>query len=378
MARKMVLVTADGSSPILTEDKAHNELQLQKQLVETPGLIPIEEFGWDGPLMVIGRETQLASGAVDLIGVARSGEILIAEFKTGPKNPDFRHALAQAIDYGADIWQMDLSTFEASVALSYFKSAHCPIDAPAKQATSLVAAADATWPDWSDEERTQFLARVTKALETGAFHFAVVAQRFTPPMIDSARYLNEIGGRASFYLVELIRFTDGSTDAFEARTVLKPSPSASSSKGAIEHHDRQSFLDVESDEDRRELLGGLFDYLDALGFSIFWGTTGVSIKLSAGEGGGNLSVGWIHPTGVTGWMGLTDLTLGVDVSSATKFPLLAEALQRYTTDAASIRGGEPAKAKSLDATIFDTDATAANLDQIKRCLAELAAAASAI
>jgi hypothetical protein len=101
--RRMVLVTEDGASPVLDEVAAHDELQLQSRLARNPDLIPIEEFGWGGPLLVVGRETTLPSGSVDLIGVARSGEVLVAEFNTGPQNPDSRHALAQALDYGSDL-----------------------------------------------------------------------------------------------------------------------------------------------------------------------------------------------------------------------------------------------------------------------------------
>jgi hypothetical protein len=89
MPRRMVLVTPDGMSPVLDEVAAHDEAQLQQRLTANPDVIPIEEFGWTGPLMVVGRETTLPSGAVDLIGVARSGEILIAEFKTGPRTRTF-------------------------------------------------------------------------------------------------------------------------------------------------------------------------------------------------------------------------------------------------------------------------------------------------
>lgn len=84
MPRKMVIVAGDGSTPVLAEVEAHDEQQLQARLTENPDLIPIEEWGWSGPLMVVGRETSLPSGAPDLVAIARSGEVLVAEFKTGP------------------------------------------------------------------------------------------------------------------------------------------------------------------------------------------------------------------------------------------------------------------------------------------------------
>lgn len=100
MARKMVVLTRDGSTPVLEEVPATNEAELQQRMTANPDLIPIEEFGMAGPLMVVGKETSLASGAIDLVGLSRGGDIVLIEFKTGPQNPDFRHALAQAVDYG--------------------------------------------------------------------------------------------------------------------------------------------------------------------------------------------------------------------------------------------------------------------------------------
>ena len=69
---------------MLTEILAEDEAQLQELMKENPDLLPIEEFGMTGPLMVVGRETTLPSGAVDLIGISRSGDLLPIEYKTGP------------------------------------------------------------------------------------------------------------------------------------------------------------------------------------------------------------------------------------------------------------------------------------------------------
>ena len=123
-----------------------------------------------------------------------SRQILVAEFKTGPKNPDFRGALAQAMDYGADLWGMSYDEFETTVALQYFGGAYCPNGAPSRHAGSLFDAAEATWGDsWPEEDRSQFCERVRVALDAGRFHFAVVAQRFTSTMERTAEYLNSTG-----------------------------------------------------------------------------------------------------------------------------------------------------------------------------------------
>lgn len=125
MARKILLIDSQGRRPVLTEVAAENELVLQTLLRDTPDLLPIDELGISGPLMVVGRETILASGAVDLVALGRGGDLVIVELKTGPQNSEFRAALAQAVDYGADLWGMSLEEFESTVAVRYFRGTHC-------------------------------------------------------------------------------------------------------------------------------------------------------------------------------------------------------------------------------------------------------------
>jgi hypothetical protein len=138
MPRKVLLVTTD-ETPLLDEVLADDEAQLQEKLMMNPSLLPLEELELDGPMMVVGRETSLPSGQVDLVGLAKSGDLLIVEFKTGPQNSDFRHALAQLLDYGAHFWRMSLETFENSVARTYFLSNRCPKDSPVYSKSSLPA-----------------------------------------------------------------------------------------------------------------------------------------------------------------------------------------------------------------------------------------------
>ena len=85
---------------------ADSEHELQTVLLNHPQLIPADDLGLDGDLLVVGRETTLASGSIDLVCLSKAGEVVVVEFKTGPQNPDFRHALAQVIDYGSDLWKL--------------------------------------------------------------------------------------------------------------------------------------------------------------------------------------------------------------------------------------------------------------------------------
>lgn len=119
----MVMVRLLGDATELLSEIETQEKPLQLLVRDHPDLLPIDEFGMQGPLLVVGREISLASGSVDLVAVARSGELLVVEFKTGPQNPDFRAVLAQLMDYGSDLWEMTLAAFEQAVAVRFFNSA---------------------------------------------------------------------------------------------------------------------------------------------------------------------------------------------------------------------------------------------------------------
>jgi hypothetical protein len=135
MARR-ILMRREDQAVELVERMADSEAELQDVLRRAPNLVPIDDLGLDGPMMVVGRETALPSGRVDLLGLTPAGDVLVIEFKTGPNNPDYRHALAQLLDYGADLWRMDLEVFEATATVSYLATDHCPIGDPARGATS--------------------------------------------------------------------------------------------------------------------------------------------------------------------------------------------------------------------------------------------------
>jgi RecB family endonuclease NucS len=122
MPRKIVVGTEGGEFPVLVEALADDEAQLQELVKTNPDLIPVEEFGMTGPLLVVGRETTVPSGAIDLVALSGGGEVLIVEFKTGPQNADFRHTIAQLLDYGAHLWELSLHDFENQVAIRFFTS----------------------------------------------------------------------------------------------------------------------------------------------------------------------------------------------------------------------------------------------------------------
>lgn len=346
----MVVIQTNGCAPVLTES-AVLEVTLQEQLKAHPELVPIEEFGLEGPLMVVGRETALASGSADLVALSRRGDLVLVEFKTGPQNPDFRHALAQLLDYGADLWSMTFANFDQAVAIRYFRSQHCPPDSPTKNANGLLTAAAATWPGIEAAELEQFTDRLTNALRRGAFHYVVAAQRFVPAMEATVAYLNSAMPDSSFYLVELVCFEGDGVWAYEARTVAKPAKQTTTSASAPTTSEND-FLASVIDDAYREALRHLLDFCRELELRFAWGTKGTSIRLLTPYKAEPVSIAWLFPSGGLGWMGLSDVTLGYDTSAISKVPELVKPTADYVEKVSTIPQGVAAKPAPISGSTF--------------------------
>ncbi len=303
----MVVSTVEGAKPILIETLATNEFELQELMKGNPDLLPIEEFGLLGPVLVIGRETTLASGAVDLICLTRGGEILVIEFKTGPQNSDFRHALAQLIDYGAQIWRLKYSEFEKAVAVQFFSSPNCT-DTRIKGKHSLYEAAKEIWHDITEEEFSSTKEAVGSQLESGSFWYILAAQRFTPTIQNAIDYMNNIAPGTRFFAVELVKFDGAGLTAYESRTIIKPEPTAIKTKSIL---DEIRFLEQVDDATYRLALQDFFVVCRGLHYEINWGTVGCSIRMP-NPFGPPASVAYLNPPGKSGFSGFTDVTLGVD------------------------------------------------------------------
>jgi hypothetical protein len=309
MARKLVIELPDGSRQMLEQVPAEHELQLQEKLKQHPELLPLEDLGLVGPAVVVGRESTLDSGRVDLVLLGNGGDLALVEFKTGPQNPDFRECLAQLLDYGSDLWGMTLEDFETRVAQRYFNGTHCP-PGTVRPGTSLDEVLSKEWGPTVDDA-VDWRERLQAQLRDGSFHYVAVAQRFTAPVLRTLQYLNSAMKSSRFSAVELVRFAGANHTAFEARLVAAAEPlKGVTGTGKIALAGVDDLIATITDDDYRHHLQDLFDALVSLdGLTVFWGTTGCSLRVAV-PNRGPLSIGWVFPPGPPRWMGLTDLTLG--------------------------------------------------------------------
>ena len=368
MPRKIIVQHEDGPSPILTETLADDEAQLQELVKENPDLIPIEDLGMGAPLMVVGRETSLPSGAVDLVGVSRSGEVLVIEFKTGPQNTDFRHALSQMLDYGSDLWTMSFEEFESAVATRYFVSDRCRIP-EIRGKSSIQEAALATWPDMTVDELAIFQGKIEQNLTSGTFDYILVAQRFSSSILRTIEYLNSVLEGPRLYAVELVRFMGNGLSAFESRVALKPSVQ-SVSKPTISTNEIE-FLNTIHEDAYREGLREMFEACRGLRLHFEWGSVGTSIRVLIPGRAEPVTIAWLFPPNKQGWMGLRDLNLGFDPTSADRAPMARKFFDQYLDRIALLTGVEQVNSRWLRAYTLTPEVTLDLKEQVIEVFATL-------
>src|SRR3954471_21531474 len=116
-----VLMRIPGEEPRLIPEQAIPlEKDLHDVLTEHPELIPAEDLQL-GRLVVVGRESALASGYADLVCVDQHGDVCLVEVKK-EGNPDTRRVVAQLLDYAGALWGKTPAQVERDVLLPYLRA----------------------------------------------------------------------------------------------------------------------------------------------------------------------------------------------------------------------------------------------------------------
>jgi len=297
MAERYVLVkTPDEKQPrLVPEQSVGQELWLQEQVKLHTELIPAADLDLRTPLLVVGRETGLGeAGSADLIAVDMTGEVLVAEFKRGPDNPDARRVVAQLLDYGAQMFGMTFDEFDRGLARRYFASERC--HSPDLRGRSLEEAALSLWGPAEEESEegpaefdvARFRERLGRRLADGRLTYVVVSTRITDRVRSVLEYLNHTASFRAFG-VEISHFADGSLSVFVPRTV-----GGGSGVEPPTHVSRDEFL-AQLTPHGRGIFEHLLDQLENTGERIYWGTVGFSFRPSFGSQSASIVYG--YPSG---------------------------------------------------------------------------------
>ncbi len=102
-----IIVSKNGKKAIRVDRRSfERERHLQQYIYDNPEVIPVEEIEEEAQFLVLDREFPVRTGPIDIIGVDNLGNLYVVETKLY-KNPDKRAVVAQILDYGAALSEMD-------------------------------------------------------------------------------------------------------------------------------------------------------------------------------------------------------------------------------------------------------------------------------
>jgi hypothetical protein len=153
-----------------------------------------------------------------------------------------------------------------------------------------------------------------------------------------------------------------------AAAELRPGVRGSSSKTALAG--AEELCATVTDDEYRHHLQDLFEALARIdGLTVFWGTTGCSLRVAV-PGRGPLSIGWIFPPGPPRWMGLTDVTLGwyEDANGFAVSESGRAGLDVYLQTLGMLAGAAKPKASAIRGWTFHPAAVTANSDALEEAI----------
>lgn len=205
----------DGDERAVRESSVPTEAVLHGVLRRNPGLVPAADLGF-GRMVTIGFETNLVSGAADLILVDHRGRLCLVEVKK-EGNTDTRRVVAQLMDYAAALWGMTLEQFERDVLRPRLGE-----DEP-KSLREFVVDELLSGTEGIDEEADRVLDALSETLRSGDFALVVAAPEIPAGVQRVMEYLN--GRGLNLYGLEVSYFAGG-VEAFVPRIVVRPTVGA--------------------------------------------------------------------------------------------------------------------------------------------------------
>lgn len=173
--------------------KARAEAELQRLLVESPSLIPINEIREDPTQLVLAvPEFGLpGSGSTDILAFGPGGEIAIVECKLAANPESKRKVIGQILEYAAYLWEMTYEEVDARVRNKLGNSL-----------ANLVE--EAVAGEWNEE---YFRDGVKNSLSNGIFMLIILVDEINEELRRIIRYINESSETVfSFHALEIKRF----------------------------------------------------------------------------------------------------------------------------------------------------------------------------
>jgi hypothetical protein len=241
----ILIQDASGTWQRAAESDLPDEATLQQLIRDHPEVLPFDDLGDTvPPLLVVGRETALATGYADVVAVDPDGLVTIIEAKLD-RNPEVkRKVVAQVLGYAASLWGFDYERFDREVARKYFTGSNC--HSPAVRDLGLDDAMTAFVEERGLTEAWDKLAfrdALADNLRAGRFRLVIVVDKVNDELRRIVEYLNACT-QPGFQILcaELRYFSTGSMRLLVPALIGAPKAQQTAAKGLSRQWDEQGFL----------------------------------------------------------------------------------------------------------------------------------------
>ena len=309
-----------------------------------------------------------ARWSVDHLIVDQDAVPTLAEVKRG-SNPEIRRSIVgQMLEYAAHASE----TWTASDLRSAFENQTRDrgLDPDDELAALLQAYEDPDLEGFWQDVATNLAARRLRLL--------FVADEIPDPLARVVTFLNAQMPGIEVLAVEIKRFHGGSAQTLVPRVIGRTA--AGSARGqtrAAPKLTHQSFLEGFASEEVRGVAQRLLGTAEQSGGYVYYGTSGVSIRVKCSIRPQHVSVAWLYPRPAIGWMRTRDFSFGAAIFEDDPPEELRAALEPwidqyaeddFTEDVSS--KGTRAWAVSHEAAVQQQDLL---VDRLRGMVSELAA-----
>ena len=312
MAERIYTRSEAGLEP-LEEHRFDNEDELQKLIAEHPELLDGEQMRPGDPRrwILITREQGIAETpgehdrwAVDHLIIDQEAMPTLAEVKLRSNTEIRRTVVGQLLEYAAHAAR----TWSADELRRTFRASTIARGGDPDRELAALLQVD------SEREADHFWELVAENLDARRLRLLFVADEIPAELARVTEFLNAQMRNIEVLAVEIKQFKGTSGQAIVPRVIGQtsaiPKPSGTSPRRKLT---RDIFLQELGSKVARSAAKRLLDAAQESGATLFWGSSGVSIRMRCSAWKWPVTVAWLFPPSVSGWMGLTNISFGAAI-----------------------------------------------------------------
>ena len=364
MAERIYTKNKRGELAPLDEVPFSNEDELQALIANYPELLDGEQIRPDDPRrwILITREKGIAERSdsterwsLDHLIIDQDAVPTLVEVKRGSNREIRREIVGQMMEYAAHAAQ----TWTADELRQTFENASDAQGFEPNQRLAVLLEAD------EEPDVGAFWESVATNLAARRLRLLFVADEIPDPLARVVEFLNAQMPQIEVLAVEIKQFRGESLQTLVPRVIGRTAASASPSNGAKPRRKltRASFLQEFPNETARRVTEKILDAAGDSGTTLWWGSTGVSIRMPCSQSPQPVSVAWLNPPDVIGWMGFTNITFGAAIFEYGNLkPKLRDCLEKWVEEFPGDDFAERISGKGIKAWTIRYDVALQHLD----------------